>query len=70
MELFFDFLQEVLGWIPTIELECNVRIGFGDNQQETPISQKVSFFQKFDFKILKGSVNENYVKMERKLMTT
>lgn len=67
MELLFDFLQEVLGQIPTIQLECNGGVGFGDNQRETPISEQISFFQGFDFKIIQGSLIENYVRMERKI---
>lgn len=67
MELLFDFLQEVLGRIPTLQLECNGRVGFGDNLIETPISKQVTFFQRFDFEIIEGSLKENYVRMERNI---
>ena len=66
MELLLDFLQEVLGRIPTLQLECNGGIGFGENLRKTPVIQQVSFFQKFDFEIIQGSLKENYVRMERK----
>ena len=67
MELLFDFLQEVLGRIPTLQLDCNGGAGFGDNQSDTTISEQVSFFQRFDFEIIEGSLKENYVRMERKI---
>ena len=67
MELLFDFLQEVLGRIPTLQLDCNGGVGFGDYQRDTPISEQVSFFQRFDFEIIQGSLRENYVRLERKI---
>lgn len=66
MELLMGFLQEILGWIPTIQLECNGGIGLRENHNKTPIHEQVKFFQKFDFEIVQGSVKENYVRMERK----
>lgn len=65
MELLFQFLEDVLGEIPPIYLECNGSIGFREEKEFTPISKQTSFFRKFGFRVKDGSDYPHFVTMTR-----
>ena len=66
MELMLHFMENTLGYIPTIQLECTGVIGFGQHQIQMPILDQMKFFVKFDFEMVQGSSHDGYVKMKRK----
>lgn len=67
MELLFQFLEDILGEIPPLYLECNGSIGFGERQEFTPISKQTSFFRKFGFRVKDGSDYPHFLTMTREI---
>jgi hypothetical protein len=66
MNLFFDFLKEVLGFIPTIFLECTGGVGVGQNALSMDISMQTKFFRKWGFRVNDKKLYPTYVNMLRK----
>ena len=67
MELLFQFLEDVLGEIPPLYLECNGSIGFGEEKEFTSISKQTSFFRKFGFRVKDGSDYPHFLTMTREI---
>lgn len=65
MELFLSSIEEVLGYIPRIMLECTGAIGVNHNYEELSLDAQVWFFRKFGFVIVEQNLRDGYVRMER-----
>jgi len=65
MNTLIAFNQKSVGYRPTLSLECTGAIGFGDDQENTPIEDQIKFFQKLGFNVVKNEVHNGYVKMQR-----
>jgi len=59
------FNQKAVGYRPTLSLECTGAIGFGDNKENTPIENQITFFQKLGFNVVNDEISDGYVKMKR-----
>lgn len=65
MELVLSSIEDVLGFIPRIVLECTGAIGAIHNYEKLSLDAQIRFFQKFDFLILEHDLRDGYVLMER-----
>ena len=67
MELFLSSIEDVLGYIPRMVLECTGAIGAAHNYEELSLDAQVRFFQKFDFVVVEHDFQNGYARMERPL---
>lgn len=65
MELVLSSIEDVLGFIPRIVLECTGAIGAIHNYEKLSLDAQIRFFQKFDFLIVEHDLRDGYVLMER-----
>ncbi len=64
--LVFSIIENILGYIPRIELECTGGIGIGETHEEIDVSSQVNFFQKFNFQVCDSlPSSRSYIKMWR-----
>ena len=65
MQIFFKFIEETIGFIPTIFLECTGEVGLGKNAISMNISDQTKFFRKFGFRVNERKYYPHYVNMLR-----
>jgi hypothetical protein len=65
MNTLFKFMEDTVGFIPTIFLECTGEVGVGENAISTNISAQTKFFRKFGFRVKDRSQYPHYVNMLR-----
>ena len=65
LELVLSSIQDVLGYIPRINLECTGAIGVNHNYEDLSLDAQIKFFKKFDFLIVEHDLRDGYVLMER-----
>jgi hypothetical protein len=65
MDLFFKFIEDTIGYTPTIFLECTGEVGLGKNAISMDISEQTRFFRKFGFRVKDRSLYPHYVNMLR-----
>jgi hypothetical protein len=64
--LVLSIIENVLGYVPRMELECTGGIGVGETYEEMDVSSQVSFFQRFNFKVCDSlPSSRRYVRMWR-----
>ena len=65
MELVLSSIQEVLGFIPRMVLECTGAIGAVHNYEQLSLDAQIRFFQKFDFVVVEHDFQVGYARLER-----
>jgi hypothetical protein len=64
MTILDDFIQDILGFIPEMYLECTGSIGF-EILNSTTVKVQTAFFRKHGFKVNDGKHYPRYVSMTR-----
>jgi hypothetical protein len=65
MDVFFKILNDVLGFIPPLYLECAGNVSFRDYMVESTIQAQTKFFRKFGFRVDNRKGYPDYVDMKR-----
>lgn len=64
MNTLFLFMNETLGYIPPVFLECTGAISNGDEFVENSIQNQTKFFRKFGFRVTNKKFYPEYVRMD------
>ena len=64
MSILFQFIEDTLGFIPNMYLECTGSVGF-DILNSTSTQIQTAFFRKHGFKVNNGKYNPRYVILTR-----
>jgi len=65
MELVLSSMEDVLGYIPRMVLECTGAIGAVHNYEQLSLDAQIRFFQKFDFVVVEHDFQVGYARLER-----
>lgn len=65
MDLFIKFIEDAIGFLPEIYLECTGNIGIDNNAYSMDISEQTKFFRKYGFRVKERSHYPHYVNMIR-----
>jgi hypothetical protein len=65
MKLFFEILNEILGFIPPLYLECTGSVDFQGAMVQSSIQSQTKFFRKFGFRVDNRKEYPSYIDMKR-----
>ncbi len=65
MNIFFEILHEILGFVPPLYLECTGNVDFQGDIVQSSIQSQTKFFRKFGFRVANRKEYPYYVDMKR-----
>lgn len=65
MNTFFEILNDILGFVPPLYLECTGNVDFKGVIVQSPIQTQTKFFRKFGFRVDNRKEYPYYVDMKR-----